>query len=186
MRDNWRSDRRQLVSMGHRPRVALHHRSSICQGSREGNIAPPETMKMVLVLTSLRDWGSYRALSQRFAALHPGLSSCVPYGNFCSCSSDFRACPKEFSSSRGWNVAPRNHKNATADPSPSPSRMLRVRVRMTDLRGCLSTLASPEFSQQILRSGRRLQDDMRGLAGNFQGRLSRALYQPYRPWGAKG
>ena len=62
-----------------------------------GRCFHPENVKMGPFLTSLRDWGSCRALSQGFAALHPGLSSCVPYGNFRLCSSDFGARAKKFS-----------------------------------------------------------------------------------------
>jgi hypothetical protein len=38
-------------------------------------------MKLGSVLTSLRDWEPWGALSQGCAALHPGLTSCVPSGN---------------------------------------------------------------------------------------------------------
>jgi hypothetical protein len=84
------------------------------QSGMEG-VSTQKNMKMGPFLASLRDWGSYRALSRCASSWAIFMRS---LRELRSCSSDFGACPKEFSGQSGMeHRSTQNHENATADPS---------------------------------------------------------------------
>src|SRR4051795_2214069 len=75
-------------------------------------------MKMFRVLTSLRDWIMWCVLTQGspFAMLrvHPGLSSCIPYGNWLRAQVDLACVGRRiFRALRDERCSAQNHENAS-------------------------------------------------------------------------